>query len=154
MSTDAAATNPFDVLAIQVSFPSYYLNSEDSRPTVSLQNAHATADSSSTSITLPPLTGIKSETLGGTCRGVLKGVKFVLKYALDTGRFPVNCSMLEEEERIYATYLKNLQGSVVPRIYGYFKGTAKAKFPVACLIMEDCGDAVTVRFDKLPLKDR
>ncbi len=78
----------------------------------------------------------------------------VLKYALDTHHFPVNCAMLEEEERIYATYLKNVQGNVVPRIYGYFKGMAEAKFPVACLILEDCGDAVTTRFDKLSLEDR
>ncbi len=31
---------------------------------------------------------------------------------------------------------------------------AEAKFPVDCLIMEDCGDTVTTRFDKLPLEDR
>jgi len=62
--------------------------------------------------------------------------------------------MLEEEERIYATYLKNvLQDSVVPRIF-ISRGWLRPSFLSLASFLEDCGDAVTTRFDKLPLEDR
>jgi len=103
---------------------------------------------------LPPVTPIKTETNGGTCHGVFEGVKFVLKYAFGTHRFPINCVLLKEEENVYAACLKNVQGSLVPRFYGSFKGEVDDEIHLSCIILEDCGTAVSTKFDQLPFEDR
>ncbi len=151
----AEPSNPFNVHSIQVLLPSY-LNPQAFCPTVSLQNVCTITESPipGTSIALPSVSAIKTERDGGTCRGVFEGVKFVLKYAYGTHHFPINCVLLKEEENVYATYLKNVQGNLVPRFYGSFKGEVEDEIHLSCIILEDCGTAVSTGFDQLPFEDR
>ncbi|KAF5392535.1 hypothetical protein D9757_002319 [Collybiopsis confluens] len=45
---------------------------------------------------------------------------------------------LEKEHRVYETRLNHLQGRVVPRCYGLYKGKNKYGEEVACLLLEYC----------------
>lgn len=48
-------------------------------------------------------------------------------------------------ESVIYDHLKNLQGKVVPRCYGYFEDTAVA----GCLVLEHAGEAVATCFEYL-----
>ncbi|GJE87009.1 hypothetical protein PsYK624_030920 [Phanerochaete sordida] len=55
-------------------------------------------------------------------------------------------SMLNMEAQLYATNLKNLQGTVVPRFYGFYVGTWKdlggEDNLLGCILLEDCGESI------------
>jgi len=55
---------------------------------------------------------------------------------------------LEEEARMYCNELKRLQGRIVPKFFGFYTGKRERFFPrlatapMACMILEDCGDSL------------
>lgn len=60
---------------------------------------------------------------------------------------------LAHEARLYASpsALASLQGTVVPRCYGYARNSSAN---AACLILEDAGKALTFPYRRLPIEDR
>ncbi|KAI0077461.1 hypothetical protein K474DRAFT_1596083 [Panus rudis PR-1116 ss-1] len=54
--------------------------------------------------------------------------------------------VLSKEVRLYATALAELQGSVVPRCYGYFEETIDG-VDIGCLVLERCGKTLTCATD-------
>lgn len=90
----------------------------------------------------------------GVCRIVCQSHRLVVKFVL--GRQVQRREALEREAKYYNTCLLAVQGSVVPYMFGYYKGTTydERKLPVFCMILEDCGDRLTQGFGELPLDDR
>ena len=95
----------------------------------------------------------------GIYRGVLNNRPVVLKIAGFTQRLLAD---LDDEATAYMHLLPlSLRGSVIPQFYGYFRGAFQPTFdgercnlPIACIVLEDCGDALTEPFRTLPLADR
>lgn len=54
-----------------------------------------------------------------------------------------------DEAQIYETMLSGLQGDIIPKFYGYFKGRDHEKCRISCLVLEDCGDALETSFHRL-----
>lgn len=59
---------------------------------------------------------------------------------------------LDTEARRY-NELKEFQGDVVPICFGYFTGTVDTS-PVACLVLEFCGEPLPCPFKELSLEQR
>lgn len=53
------------------------------------------------------------------------------------------------EAEVYETMLSELQGEIIPKFYGYFKGRDHEKCRISCLVLEDCGDALETPFHLL-----
>lgn len=58
-------------------------------------------------------------------------------------------SLLEHEALLYHSNLYSTDGHVTPICYGYFLSPI-----AACLVLEDCGSALTFPYRKLPFEDR
>ncbi|KII85417.1 hypothetical protein PLICRDRAFT_700945 [Plicaturopsis crispa FD-325 SS-3] len=60
---------------------------------------------------------------------------------------------LEKEGKVYSRELRDLQGTAIPRSYGFYRGSDAGRRKVCCLVMEDCGDTVAF-FDRLDPADK
>lgn len=58
------------------------------------------------------------------------------------------------EAKAYEIELSSLQGTVIPKFYGYYKGMDHEKSNVSCIVLEDCGDYVGQQFDALETTDK
>jgi len=90
----------------------------------------------------------------GTCRAEYDGIRFVLKFVVSPERDPTPVFKLAMEAELYEGKLASLQGDAIPHYYGFFEGKDDQDWNVACIILEDCGDAVGGLFFNLPLPDR
>lgn len=63
-------------------------------------------------------------------------------------------SDLEREATAYQSALLELQGTVVPHFYGFYKGSLGNGRPMGCIVLEDCGDRLDQCFESLPWDDR
>jgi len=61
---------------------------------------------------------------------------------------------LDKEAAVYAGALQHLQGTVIPRCYGLYTGSGEGGQPIACLVLEHCGECIQERFQYLPLSVR
>ena len=76
-------------------------------------------------------------------RGTLDGTPVVVKIAFDD--YKAKLKLRKEANNYFA--LEDLQGTVIPRCYNYFTGSARVKgerepIDIGCLILEDCGEPV------------
>jgi hypothetical protein len=77
----------------------------------------------------------------------------VLKFSLDEDEG--SNADLTKEANAYMTYLKPLQGSVIPTFYGKYQGTCSEHgTTISCIVLEDCGDEVSTEFHELPDAER
>ncbi|KLO13258.1 hypothetical protein SCHPADRAFT_997479 [Schizopora paradoxa] len=123
------------------------LASSSSIPTSLAQDASAT-------IAPPSLALIQRYGANGVCRATYQSIHLVIKFAF--GRDTPRIKALEKEAKNYDNSLFAAQGTIVPCMYGIYKGTTcdERRLPVACLILEDCGDCLTEEFRDLPLEER
>ena len=75
---------------------------------------------------------VVSGTLSG--KQVPPDTKAVCKLAL----FPESIDAFRHEATLYHTKLQELQGSCIPRYYGFYTGVIHGR-PAACLLLEHCG---------------
>ena len=54
-----------------------------------------------------------------------------------------------KEANVYQRYLRDLQGFVVPRFFGYYEELDEEYGPFSCLILEYCGTTVHDIFERL-----
>lgn len=59
-----------------------------------------------------------------------------------------------DEAQIYETLLSELQGDIIPNLYGYFKERDHENRRISCLVLEDCGDALETPFHRLDQKKK
>ncbi|KII85341.1 hypothetical protein PLICRDRAFT_178430 [Plicaturopsis crispa FD-325 SS-3] len=90
-------------------------------------------------------------------RAMMANQAVVLKFSVPNklDRFDKRSSLdIEDEARAYRGKLQTLQGTVVPRFFGYFKAETQLKREIGCLVLEDCGERVGGSFLALPHADR
>ncbi|KLO13261.1 hypothetical protein SCHPADRAFT_890140 [Schizopora paradoxa] len=116
-----------------------------------------TQESSSTrdapiELPLPSMQCIKREISFGACRAVYQSHRLVIKFFF--GRESPRAIALQREADYYNTCLLPVQGTIVPYMYGLYRGKTcdERKLPVSCLILEDCGDVLTQPFRELPME--
>lgn len=68
-------------------------------------------------------------------------------------KFPNPSGRLEVEERAYER-MADLQGSVIPRFYGLWRGRSISGYATACMILECFGDYLKTPYRLLPPEDR
>lgn len=61
---------------------------------------------------------------------------------------------LKKEAVVYNNLLVQLQGTVVPKYYGFYTGLDEDGQPVACLMLEHYGECLQRQFEDLPLDTR
>ncbi|KAF8058189.1 hypothetical protein FPV67DRAFT_1676445 [Lyophyllum atratum] len=78
--------------------------------------------------------------------------RVVLKLGLDLQ----SVEDLTQEANHYVIALKDLQGTVVPRFYGFYEGRCAnhSRRRVGCLVLEYCGEPLVGKFKDLPLDER
>lgn len=105
-------------------------------------------------IALPFVKKIQKDHSKGVCRVAVLSNSLVVKFVM--GRRAEPHKALEQETNRYNTRMSKLQGSAVLRMYGFYEGHTfdERHLPVACLILEDCGDRLTEAFCDLPFEDR
>ena len=81
-------------------------------------------------------------------KGVIEGVEVVCKLVRED-----YMPRIEHEANVYATKLKDLQGDVVPRFFGLFKGS-DALGSLACLLLEYRGTAHNGALSKVHIEIR
>lgn len=79
----------------------------------------------------------------GTLSSEAKTDDVVLKFVF--GQRPEDLLRLETEYKFYQK-LEPLQGRSIPRCYGLFQAPDE---PTACLVLEYCGESLSVAFDEL-----
>ena len=75
----------------------------------------------------------------------INGFSVVVK-CCDEGKF---FNDFRKESNVYQKYLRNLQGFVVPRFFGYYEALDEEYGPYSCLILEYCGTTVHDLFERL-----
>ena len=59
----------------------------------------------------------------------------------------------DDEVENYQTVFKDVQGTLVPRFYGYYKAGVRKKL-TGCIMMEDCGRSIRGQFTSLAKEER
>jgi hypothetical protein len=76
-------------------------------------------------------------------RGILtvsgKDIAIVIKQSLFEGDVFGFVNQLKGEAGSYCHELEHCQGDVIPLFYGFYEGYIHGR-PVACILLEDCGD--------------
>ncbi|KII85418.1 hypothetical protein PLICRDRAFT_94339 [Plicaturopsis crispa FD-325 SS-3] len=86
-------------------------------------------------------------------RASIDGQNVVLKVSVPNKRDSAPFDKVEAEGKVYRGTLSGLQGTVVPRLYGFYRGSDARRRKICCLVMEDCGDPVQF-LDKLEDADK
>lgn len=82
-------------------------------------------------------------------RASIDGQNVILKISVPNKRDSKSSfDKVEAEGKVYRSTLCGLQGTVVPRSYGFYRGSDARRRKVCCMVMEDCGDPVQF-LDKL-----
>lgn len=105
--------------------------------------------------TSPPATAIARKIIhdsrhSTTYRVSINNKKYVLKLSVPDSRS--SCRDLEFEARAYQEMLVQLQGTVIPKFYGYYTGQVGLD-SIGCIVLQDCGDALnedafTLKFEE------
>lgn len=75
-------------------------------------------------------------------RASIDGQDVVIKVSVPNRRDARSFDDLEAEGKVYGNALRDLQGTVIPRSYGFYRGSDASRRKVCCLVLEDCGDTV------------
>ncbi|KII85416.1 hypothetical protein PLICRDRAFT_126242 [Plicaturopsis crispa FD-325 SS-3] len=86
-------------------------------------------------------------------RASINGHDVVIKLSVPHRKDPRSFADLEMEGKVYSDSLRDLQGTVIPRSYGFYRGSDASRRKICCLVMEDCGDPVQF-LDKLDDADK
>lgn len=80
----------------------------------------------------------------------LRGVPVVLKCCYNVEYY----KDFKQEAKIYEARLGDLQGSIVPTFFGYYRAVDKKYGPYSLLLLEHCGERITREFRALDIKVR